>query len=105
MRRAAFVYEDALSQHVLRHDHPMRPVRLSHTYELLNAYGAFDNKASLLVKPRLATEQEVGWLHTPDYVSAVRGLSLSLSGYNPQRFGFSAQGDNPSIQACMRQHC
>ena len=28
MGRAAFVYEDALSRHVLRPDHPMRPVRL-----------------------------------------------------------------------------
>ena len=39
MPRAAFVYDDAMSQHVLRQDHPMRPVRLRHTYELLDAYG------------------------------------------------------------------
>jgi acetoin utilization protein AcuC len=95
MRRAAFVYEDSLSQHVLRHDHPMRPVRLRYTYELLDAYGAFDNNASLLLRPRPATQEEVGWLHTPDYISAVRSFSLGLSGYDPQRFGFNAQGDNP----------
>ena len=28
MPRAAFIYESALSQHVLRPDHPMRPARL-----------------------------------------------------------------------------
>ena len=31
MPRAAFVYDDAMSQHVLRPDHPMRPIRLRHT--------------------------------------------------------------------------
>ena len=98
MPRAAFVYEDALSQHVLRQDHPMRPVRLRYTYELLNAYGAFNDSDSLLVNPRQATEEEVGWLHTPDYIAAVRTLSLGLSNANPQRFGFSAQGDNPIYQ-------
>jgi acetoin utilization protein AcuC len=95
VRRAAFVYEDALAQHVLRQDHPMRPIRLRYTYELLNAYGAFDNETSRLVRPRQATEEEVGWLHTPNYIAAVRSLSLGLSGYDPQRFGFSPQGDNP----------
>jgi acetoin utilization protein AcuC len=95
MRRAAFVYEDALSQHVLRQDHPMRPIRLRYTYELLRAYGAFDNEFSLLVKPREANEQEIGWLHTPDYIAAVHSLSLGLSGYDPRRYGFSPSGDNP----------
>ena len=51
MPRAAFVYDDAMSQHVLRQDHPMRPVRLRHTFELLDAYGAFDGVDSLLVTP------------------------------------------------------
>ena len=95
MRRAAFVYEDALSQHVLRQDHPMRPARLRYTYELLEAYGAFDHGASRLVRPREATEEEVAWLHTADYIAAVRSLSLGLSGYDPQQFGFSPSGDNP----------
>lgn len=96
MGRAAFVYEDALSRHVLRHDHPMRPVRLRYTYELLQAYGAFDGRASLLVPPRPATEEELRWLHAPDYIAAVRTFSLGLSGYSPRRFNFDPQGDNPT---------
>lgn len=85
MPTAAFVYEDALSRHVLRPDHPMRPIRLSLTYELLNAYGAFDAGSSRLVKPREATEEEVAWLHTPNYIAAVRNLSLGLGGYDRSR--------------------
>ena len=95
MRRAAFIYQDALSQHVLRQEHPMRPIRLRHTYELLKAYGAFNDDSSRLITPREATDEEVGFLHSTDYIAAVRSLSLGLTGYNPERFGFSGGGDNP----------
>lgn len=37
MRNAAFIYAHALSRHVLREDHVMRPTRLRYTYELLEA--------------------------------------------------------------------
>ena len=96
MPRAAFVYDDAMSQHVLRADHPMRPIRLRHTYELLEAYGAFDGVNSLLVTPSLADESSVGEFHTRDYMAAVRTLSLGLTGAQPQRFGFAQGGDNPT---------
>ena len=96
MPRAAFVYDDAMSQHVLRADHPMRPIRLRHTYELLEAYGAFDGANSLLVTPSLADESSVGAFHTRDYMAAVRTLSLGLTGAQPQRFGFAQGGDNPT---------
>ncbi len=95
MRRAAFVYDETLSRHVLRTDHPMRPVRLQHTYELLRGYGAFDQNTSRIAPPRPATEEELRLLHTPQYIAAVRSFSLGLSGYDPRRFNFSAQGDNP----------
>ena len=95
MPKAAFVYDDALSRHVLRNDHPMRPVRLRLAYELLSAYGAFDGETSLLLNPRSATERELEWVHTRDYIAAVRSLSAGLATVQPERFGFSAMGDNP----------
>jgi acetoin utilization protein AcuC len=96
MPRAAFVYDDAMSQHVLRPDHPMRPIRLRHTFELLDAYGAFDSDDSLLVTPTLADEATVGEFHSRDYMAAVRTFSLGLTGFQPQRFGFAQGGDNPT---------
>ena len=94
-RRAAFVYEDAMSRHQLRQDHPMQPVRLQYTYDLLQAYGAFDQSSSILVPPRPATEEELLMLHSQEYISAVRAFSLGLSGLDPIRFNFNANGDNP----------
>ena len=95
MRRAAFVYDDAMSHHELRHDHPMRPVRLRYTHELLQAYGAFDHEGATLLSPRLATQEELEWLHTPEYIAAVQSLSQGFGAGDAGRFNFSIQGDNP----------
>lgn len=95
MPRAAFVYDDQMSRHELRSDHPMRPVRLRYTYELLQAYGAFDSDDAILVSPRSATEDELGWLHTREYIAAVRRLSAGEGAGEAHRFNFSLQGDNP----------
>jgi acetoin utilization protein AcuC len=95
MPKAAFVYDDALAGHVLRSDHPMRPIRLRHTYQLLEGYGAFEDDSSLLVRPRPATREELEWLHSGDYVAAVQSLSAGATIDNPLRFGFSDRGDNP----------
>jgi len=93
-RKAAFIYHPSLGQHVLREGHPMRPVRLQYTYELLDAYGAFEDP-SQLVGPRPATEAELVTFHTQEYINAVKALSRGLSLPNSARFGFSATGDNP----------
>ncbi len=95
MRKAAFLYEESLSRHELRDGHPMRPVRLQYTFDLLQAYGAFDSESSLLVLPRPATEEELGWLHSAEYITAVRAFSSGTGGYDPMRFNFAIQGDNP----------
>ena len=93
--KAAFVYTDQLSRHVLKDNHPMRPVRLRHTYELLEALHAFDSPDSLLVEPRPATEDEVLTAHTRDYMVAVRSLSGGVSLPDAGRYGFGQAGDNP----------
>ena len=96
MRRAAFIYEDALSRHELRSDHPMRPVRLRYTFQLLQQYGAFDHPEAVLLDPRSASEEELAWLHTPEYVAAVKALGSGSGVVDPAQFGFSGQGDNPA---------
>lgn len=94
-RKAAFVYHDALSRHVLRPDHPLKAIRLQYTYELLEAYGAFGGEGSVLVEPRPATEAEIKSLHADEYVEAVKSFSRGERKYNPASFSFGAGGDNP----------
>ncbi len=97
-RRAAFVYDPEMSRHVLRPDHPMRPVRLQQTYELLEAYGAFGGEASRFLPPRPATEEEIGSFHHGEYVQAVKEFSQGEGLDRASRFNFSSMGDNPVYQ-------
>lgn len=95
MPRAAYVYNDQLSRHVLREDHPLQPRRLRMTYELLQGYGAFQQEGALLVEPRLATPEELLLVHDAEYVDAVRSISDGEGRFLPARYGFSLMGDNP----------
>ncbi len=96
MPKAAFVYDDKVSRHVLREDHPMRPKRLRTVYELLDAYGAFD--AAPPVPPRAATKEELLWFHSEEYVDAVKSISGGAALFPPERYNFSAMGDNPPYE-------
>ena len=94
-RRGAFVYDDALSRHVLRPDHPLRPVRLRHTYELLEYYRAFQEDNTVLEAPRPAAEDEIRSFHTIEYVQAVKSLSRGEGANDSASYNFSSGGDNP----------
>ena len=95
MPKAAFIYSDALAQHVLREDHPLQAKRLRMTYELLQAYRAFEHPDALLVEPRPATLDELLRVHSPEYIKAVESISKGEERYDPARFNFSLYGDNP----------
>ena len=96
-KKAAFVYDDVLSRHVLSETHPMKPVRLQYTYELLESYGAFATAGSLLVEPRQATEEEVLWYHTPAYMKGVAALGRGETSIDPSSFNLGP-GDNPAYE-------
>ena len=90
---AAFVYHPSLSRHVLRQDHPMRPIRLQHTFDLLDSYGAF--RDANVIAPRAATVTELATFHTREYIEAVERFSRNQDLHDMARFNFSLMGDNP----------
>lgn len=92
--KAAFVYDDRLSRHILSESHPMKPVRLRYTYELLSAYGSFNTVDSLLVPAREAKKEEILSFHTEQYFNGVRSLGRSDDSVDPRLFNFGP-GDNP----------
>ena len=95
-RRGAFIYRDSMSRHVLREDHVFKPVRLRYTYELLEAYRAFEAENGRLIDPQHATDEEVQTFHTPDYVAAVKAFGDGRMLVDPSRYNFSQYGDNPT---------
>jgi acetoin utilization protein AcuC len=74
--------------------HPLRPERLRMTYELLQAYGAFDGERSRAIEPRPATDEELALWHDEEYIDAVRKLGHGDKGIRPRRYNFGP-GDNP----------
>ena len=75
----------------------MKPARLRHTYELLEAYGAFGAANSRIVEPRQATEDEVLLFHSREYLEAVRSFGLGSSDLDAATFNFGP-GDNPTYE-------
>jgi acetoin utilization protein AcuC len=98
MRRAAFIYQEALSQHVLREDHVFRPSRLQYTYELLDCYGAFTLPASRVISPQPIEEAPLLSFHTKEYVEAVKSLSRGERHFDPAVYNFNDYGDNPPYE-------
>ncbi len=98
---AAFVYDDRMTGHVLSDTHPMKPVRLRYTHDLLSAYGAFASDNSRIVAPRDATESELRWFHTPEYVDGVERIGAGNGGIDPREFNFGP-GDNPAYPGIYR---
>ncbi|SRR5579884_125453 len=73
--------------------HPMKPIRLRRTYELLASYGAFERGLERM-EPTLADEQEVLTTHSPNYLEALKRLSSGDYFPAAYRYGFGS-GDNP----------
>ena len=93
--QAVFLYDERMSGHTLSDTHPMKPVRLRYTRDLLASYGAFDSDSSRIVAAREATKAELGWFHAPDYVNGVEAIGAERPGVKPAAFNFGP-GDNPS---------
>lgn len=92
---AAVIYSDDYLKYDFSPSHPMKPVRLKLTAELMRAYGIFDRSEVQLVEPRPATGAELSLVHDQSYIDKVKELSGPDAGtaYAP-RWGLGT-GDNP----------
>lgn len=97
VRRAAFVYCDTLSRHVISETHPMKPERLRYTYDLLCSYEAFDGPTTILIEPGAANVNDLRSFHREEYISAVKSASSLGESALMQEFNLGF-GDNPSYK-------
>lgn len=89
------IYSDSCLKYDFSPSHPMKPVRLKLTAELMRAYGLLDRREVSLAEPRLATDEELALVHDRRYLDKVRELSAPDTGvsYAPE-WGLGT-GDNP----------
>ncbi len=73
--------------------HPLRPQRVLLTWDLIRACGLLDRPNVETPACRVATDEEVGLVHTEDYIDATRRAGNGEAG-DWSRFGYGP-GDNP----------
>jgi acetoin utilization protein AcuC len=91
--RVVLVYSPEIVEYDHGPEHPLRPVRVMLTRELIAAYGLLDRDGVHEVPARVATDEELTLVHTPRYVDAVRQAGAGEPG-DWWRYGFGP-GDNP----------
>jgi acetoin utilization protein AcuC len=91
--RVVLVYSPELVRYDHGPQHPLKPVRVQLTRELITAYGLLDGPAVEEVPTRVASDHELELVHTARYVEAVKAAGRGEPG-DWWRFGFGP-GDNP----------
>jgi acetoin utilization protein AcuC len=92
--KSAFIYSDEFGKYSYGSSHPMRPVRLKLTYELIKAYGLFNLPNTQLVEARKATEEEICLFHTKDYIKTLKQADSGAMPQDGWKHGLG-YGDNP----------
>lgn len=90
--KAAFVYSDKFGSVQYGLTHPMKPVRLRLTRELMDACALLH--PADLVEARRATEEEVSLFHTPEYVKTLKASDNGMIPPDGTTYGLGF-GDNP----------
>ncbi len=91
MHRTALVWDPYLASYDLGDAHPLDPIRLSLTVELIDALGLLAE--GNVIKPREARESELLRVHASGYIEAVRHAGDWASDFSP-RMGLGTD-DNP----------
>lgn len=91
MPKAALIYDPALAEYDLGDGHPMDPLRLRLTVDLMEAYGLLDSID--VIPPKAATIGELSRVHAIGYIEAVQ-LSSDWGAGIHGNFGLGTD-DNP----------
>lgn len=91
--RVALVWNDRIA-YDFGQGHPLGPIRVELTVELIRALGLVDGQRVVEVLPEQPAEDEVLRLHRPDFVRAVQRVSANPDITADWQFGLGP-GDNP----------
>ncbi len=92
---SAVIYSEEYQKYEFSPWHPMKPVRLLLTAELIKATGLVDKHGVRILEPRLATDAELTLIHDQTYVDKVRQLSAPGAREADGMSWGLGTGDNP----------
>lgn len=93
--RVALVWDEAVASYDLGQGHPLAPVRVELTIDLIRRTGLLGNGVDE-VRPRAYDESELLRLHREEYVDTVKRLSRDVTAGADPVFGLGA-GDTPAF--------
>lgn len=91
--KTALLYSEKFLDYNLGPYHPLRPVRVKLTHDLLKAKGALNVENVEVVEPRTATREEILLFHEEEYVRLVEK-------YSERGSGLLDMGDTPAFKGC-----
>jgi acetoin utilization protein AcuC len=86
-------WDERLTEYDFGPGHPLAPVRVELTMRLARELGVLDAPGVVLAAPEQATDAELGLVHTPEYIAAVRRAGNSGPGASLLRFGLGTADD------------
>lgn len=92
--KTAFLYSEKFGSFFYGSEHPMKPVRLRLTYELIEKLGLAHLPGAMMVEARPAKESEIRLFHTHDYVKVLKEANTGIIPVEGSAHGLGF-GDNP----------
>lgn len=102
MADGIFFYSDALEGYNMGPQHPMQPIRMRRTNELLELYGVFETVQR--EKPKPCSLSDLRQVHSPAFIEAVHALSEGDNSASAWEFGFGFS-DNPIFAGMYEAAC
>jgi acetoin utilization protein AcuC len=92
--RTTLLYSDGFLDYNLGPSHPLRPVRVKLTHDLIQSKELLKDDSVKISAPRLASEQEILLFHEKEYVRLVQK-------YSERGSGLLDAGDTPAFKGCF----
>jgi acetoin utilization protein AcuC len=98
---AAFLYTDQWAQYAYGPHHPLKPIRLRLTYELMHAYGLLEESQGRIIPVVEATLDELSLFHAAEYLDVLPAVSQGARVPTLAHYGLGP-GDNPVFPGLFR---
>ena len=102
--KTSFIYSGRFGSYAYSAGHPMRPVRLKLTYELMQALGLANLPCSKIIEARAAQEKDLLLFHTLDYIRVLREANTGIIPVDGPLHGIGF-GDNPVFKGVYDWSC
>jgi len=91
--KTGLIWDEKFLDYNFGPQHPLRPIRVKLTYDLIRSKGILQQGSVEIIKPRLASREEILLFHEDNYVRLVEQYSKKGS-------GLLDMGDTPAFKGC-----